>query len=108
MFFQQYIPVKIFIFGIDCMKKITGQTIHRKAKQCLVRFADDGHMKHLDLCYYWLRDQVAINKIQPLYLKTEDMPADLLTKPFAKPQVEKLRAEMGLVILFYQGVVLEL
>ena len=57
-----------------------------------------GRMKHLDLCYYWLRDQVAIKKIQPLYLKTEDMPADLLTKPLAKPQVEKLRAEMGLVI----------
>jgi hypothetical protein len=56
-----------------------------------------GRMKHLDLCYYWLRDQVAINKIQPLYLKTEDMPADLLTKPLAKPQVEKLRVMMGLV-----------
>src|SRR5271168_2909803 len=40
MFFQQYIPVKIFIFGINCMEKITGQTIHRKAKWCLVRFAD--------------------------------------------------------------------
>ena len=40
MFFQQYIPVKIFIFGIHCMEKITGQTIHRKAKACLVRFAD--------------------------------------------------------------------
>ena len=53
-----------------------------------------GRMKHLDLCYYWLRDQVAIKKIQPLYL----MPADLLTKPLAKPHVEKLRAEMGLVI----------
>src|ERR1700678_4674677 len=40
MFFQQYIPVKIFIFGINCMEKITGQTIHCKAKWCLVRFAD--------------------------------------------------------------------
>ena len=57
-----------------------------------------GCMKHLDLCYYWLRDQVAIKKIQPLYLKTEDMPADLLTKPLVKPQVEKLQAEIGLVI----------
>ena len=49
-----------------------------------------GHIKHLDLCYYQLRDQVAIKKIQPLYLKTEDMLADLLTKPLAKPQMEKL------------------
>ena len=59
---------------------------------------EHGRMKHLDLCYYWLRDQVAIKKIQPLYLKTKDMPADLLTKPLAKPQVEKLQAEIGLVI----------
>ena len=40
MFFQKYIPVKIFIFGIDYMEKIMGQTIHQKAKRCLVRFAD--------------------------------------------------------------------
>jgi hypothetical protein len=39
-----------------------------------------------------------MNRIQPLYLPTEDMPADLLTKPLAKPQVEKLRAVMGLVM----------
>jgi hypothetical protein len=57
-----------------------------------------GRMKHLDLCYYWLRDKVAENRIQPIYLKTEDMPADLLTKPLAKPQVKKLRAKMGLVM----------
>jgi len=57
-----------------------------------------GRMKHLDLCFYWLRDQVGMNRIQPLYLPTEDMPADLLTKPLAKPQVEKLRAVMGLVM----------
>ena len=56
-----------------------------------------GHMKHLHLCYYWLRDQVAINKIQPLYLKADDMPAELLTNPLAKLQVEKLRVMMGLV-----------
>jgi hypothetical protein len=46
MFFQQYIPAKIFIFGIDCMEKITGQTIHRKAKRCLVRFADAATAGH--------------------------------------------------------------
>ena len=57
-----------------------------------------GRMKHLDLCFYWLRDQVGMNKIQPLYCRTEDMPADLLTKALAKPQVEKLRVEMGLVM----------
>ena len=32
--------MKIFIFGINYMEKIMGQTIHRNAKGCLVRFAD--------------------------------------------------------------------
>lgn len=57
-----------------------------------------GRMKHLDLCFYWLRDQVALKKIEPNYLPTEDMPADLLTKALPKPQVEKLRELMGLVM----------
>ena len=40
LFFQQYIPLKIFIFRIDGRENIIGQTIHWKAKRCLVRFAD--------------------------------------------------------------------
>jgi hypothetical protein len=49
-----------------------------------------GRMKHLDLGFYWLWDQVDMKRIQPIYLQTEDMPADLLTKALAKPQVQKL------------------
>ena len=56
-----------------------------------------GQMKHLDLAFFWLRDKVQSNIIQPLYLQTEDMPADLLTKALPKPQVIKLRSMMGLV-----------
>jgi hypothetical protein len=56
-----------------------------------------GRMKHLDLCFYWLRDKVQSNTLQPLYLPTEDMPADLLTKALPRPQVIKLRSMMGLV-----------
>ena len=36
-----------------------------------------GRIKHLDLCFYWLRDQVKLKQMQPIYLNTEDMPADL-------------------------------
>ena len=71
---------------------------HKSAMSVAKNPEHHGRMKHLDLCYYWLHDQVAINKIQPLYLRTEDMPADLLTKPLAKPQVAKLRAAIGLVM----------
>ena len=56
-----------------------------------------GRMKQLDLCYYWLRDEVASKRISVSHLATEDMPADLFTKALKKPQVEKLRKMMGLV-----------
>jgi transposase InsO family protein len=56
-----------------------------------------GRMKHLNLCFHWLRDQVQLNTLIPIYLPTEDMPADLLTKALPKPQVIKLRSMMGLV-----------
>jgi len=56
-----------------------------------------GRMKHLDLAYYWLRDKVEERKIEMEHLRTEEMPADLLTKALPKPQVAKLREMMGLV-----------
>ena len=56
-----------------------------------------GRMKHLDLAYFWLRDKVVEKRIQVVHLRTEDMPADLLTKALPKPQVAKLRRMMGLV-----------
>ena len=55
-----------------------------------------GRMKHLDLRYFWLRDQVTQEVIKPVYVSTENMPADLLTKPLAKVKVERFRRMMGI------------
>ena len=55
-------------------------------------------MKHLDLCFYWLKDQVGKNKIKPAHLRMDDMPVDLLTKALPKPQLLKLQQKMGLVV----------
>jgi len=55
-----------------------------------------GRMKHLDLRFYWLRDQVTLGVITPHFVSTEDMPADLLTKSLAKVKVDRFRKMMGL------------
>ena len=55
-----------------------------------------GRMKHLDLRFYWLRDIVESGLITPVHVPGDDNPADLLTKPLAKPRVEYLRRMMGL------------
>ena len=44
-------------------------------------------MKHLDLRFYWLRDEVAKGQIEVVHLRTLDMPADILVKSLAKPKV---------------------
>ena len=55
-----------------------------------------GRMKHLDLRFYWLRDMVELGSIRVKHLRTEDMPADLLTKPLGRLKVNTLRHMLGL------------
>ena len=95
------------ILWMQNLFKELGYTPLAPAKLCVdnqsaILVANDpehhGRMKHLDLCFYWLRDQVEMRKMMPVYLKMEDMPADLPTKALPKPQVLKLRKHMGLVM----------
>jgi hypothetical protein len=55
-----------------------------------------GHMKHLDLWFYWLRDVVQSGQISPQYIPTAEMPADILTKALPHQKVETCRGLMGL------------
>ena len=55
-----------------------------------------GRMKHLDLRFYWLRDMVELGSIRVKHLRTENMPADLLTKPLGRLKVNNLRHMLGL------------
>ena len=54
-----------------------------------------GRMKHLDLRYYWLRDEVERGSLTVKYVPTEDNPADLLTKLLGPGKVEQLRTLFG-------------
>ena len=56
-----------------------------------------GRMKHLDLRWYWLRDVVDAGTLDPSFVPTNEMAADILTKQLMRPQVEKCRELMGLV-----------
>ncbi|KAI5116504.1 hypothetical protein M0805_000605 [Coniferiporia weirii] len=56
-----------------------------------------GRMKHLDLCFYWLRDQVEAGKLCLVHLRTAEMPADLLTKSLGRNKVQDFRGFVGLI-----------
>ena len=53
-------------------------------------------MKHLDLVFYWLRDIVEKKTILPIYILTQDNPADLLTKALKPIKFEGFRNNYGL------------
>jgi hypothetical protein len=55
-----------------------------------------GRMKHLDLCFYWLRNEVEKGTITVKHLCTEEMPADILTKALTQVKVEEMVKLIGL------------
>ena len=55
-----------------------------------------GHLKHLDLRFYWLRDIVQAGLIDPKCCPTAQMPADMLTKSLTLAKVQSCRHLLGL------------
>jgi hypothetical protein len=55
-----------------------------------------GHMKHLDLRFYWLRVVVVAGQIVLRYVPTADMAANLLTKGLARIKVAAAWPQLGL------------
>ena len=55
-----------------------------------------GRMKHMDLRYHWLRDEVEKGTLSVKYIPTDQMAADLLTKPLHKPKVLEACTQLGL------------
>ena len=62
-----------------------------------------GRMKHLDLRFFWLRDQVKAGLLEPHFVGTENMPADILTKALDVARVERCRRSMGLEYAVFES-----
>ena len=55
--------------------------------------------KHIDIRYHFIREAVERKAVELGYRRTEDMPADLFTKPVSRARLEHLRGLMGLLPL---------
>jgi hypothetical protein len=53
-------------------------------------------MKHLDLRYFWLHNEVVKGHLAPRYIPTAEMAADILTKVLARVKVETVCEQLGL------------
>ena len=55
-----------------------------------------GRMKHLDLHFYWLRDEVKKGTICVAHICTDLMPADIMTKALGRVKVLDMVGMLGL------------
>jgi len=57
-----------------------------------------GRMKHLDLRFFWLKDEVEAGVIELVHTPTDEMAADELTKALPRVKVDRSKRMMGLGI----------
>ena len=55
-----------------------------------------GRMKHLDLRYHWLRDNVEAGHIFPIHIPTTSQAADIFTKPLNRQKIDVCLVLLGL------------
>ncbi|KAJ2911393.1 hypothetical protein MD484_g9022, partial [Candolleomyces efflorescens] len=55
-----------------------------------------GRMKHIDIKYHWICDTIKKGEIEVHFCPTQEMVADILTKPLPHSAVEKHRTALGL------------
>ena len=55
--------------------------------------------KHISIRYHFIREAIERGDVELEYRRTEDMPADIFTKPLARARLEHLRSLMGLLPL---------
>lgn len=55
-----------------------------------------GRVKHLDLQYYWLRDETTSGRLRVEHISTNNMPANILTKGLGREKQEYMVHLLGL------------
>lgn len=74
--------------------------IHEDNQSCLKLIMGEklsNRTKHIDTKKHFVRDHIDKGDIECKYCPTEEMIADLFTKPLSGPRFEKLRAMCGLI-----------
>lgn len=70
--------------------------------QSAIKFAGTesycARSKHIDIRYHFLREKIATNKIEVIYIGTENMVADILTKSTSQMKIQNCIRVMGLCL----------
>ncbi|TVY60796.1 Retrovirus-related Pol polyprotein from transposon TNT 1-94, partial [Lachnellula suecica] len=69
--------------------------------QGAIAFIENAHLndrsKHVDICYYYIRDLVENGRCKVDYIPTNNIVADSMTKPLQRVKFERFKAQIGLV-----------
>jgi Reverse transcriptase (RNA-dependent DNA polymerase)/Integrase core domain len=74
-------------------------TIYSDSQGSIALTKNPGHhsrTKHIDIQYHFIREHVADGSIEPIYMNTQDLIADVLTKPLARDRHHKLIKGLGM------------
>jgi len=82
-------------FGYDLTSSSSLHIDSRSALSVAKNPEHHGRMKHLDLRFYWLRNEVEKGTISVVHVQTDAMPADILTKALARVKVEEMVSMLG-------------
>ena len=63
----------------------------------ILAVAQPQRIKHMDIRYHYIREQVEDEKVTICHIPGEDNPADLFTKPLGRIKVEKFKESIGVV-----------
>ena len=55
------------------------------------------HLKHINICYYYIRDLAEQKKLQINYIPTTDMVADGMTKLLQRITFKRFKDQLGVV-----------
>ena len=69
--------------------------IDAKATEHIFHRQGIGKLKHIDVAYLWIQDEVRSRRLQVRRVRSEDNIADLGTKPLSKAVIAKHCATMG-------------
>ena len=85
---------------VDLKSTSNGPTVIMEDNQGAIAIARNptahARTKHIDIRYHFIREAVQKGTINLCYCPTNEMIADLLTKPLPRGQFEALRLAMGM------------
>jgi len=83
------------------MSAPTTMFVDNKSAVCVARNPEhQTRMKHIDVRWHWLRECVEKKVFKIEHIRTNEMPADILTKALSRAKVETGHRMLGLTRTF--------